>query len=370
MFRALAVLRVVVLVNAVLLNVYRIDNFQRPGWGAVVVVAMMVWTPVAWWAYRTSAWRSWWLLAVDLAVALAVLVASPLVKGAGFHATVPGFWVMGAMMAWAIMAGWRGGLVAAAVLALADLLIRQDFSQANYGNVFLLLIGGPIVGYLAESLQRMAVQRDAAERVAAAERERSRLARAVHDGVLQVLALVERRTGEAGGDLADLGRMAGEQEIALRSLIRSQSQVTQMPSDGIAEPGGEQDLAAALQRLETLPAPRVSVAAPGAAVPMPSAVVEEVVAAVEQCLSNIRHHVAPDAVAWVLLDDLGDAVEVSVRDEGPGIPAGRLDQAAAEGRLGVSGSIRGRIADLGGTATLSTGDFGTEWELTIPREAP
>jgi signal transduction histidine kinase len=58
---------------------------------------------------------------------------------------------------------------------------------------------------------------------------------------------------------------------------------------------------------------------------------------------------------------------VSVRDEGPGIPAGRLEAAQADGRLGVVDSIRGRVADLGGTAELTTGTYGTEWELTVPR---
>jgi hypothetical protein len=33
-------------------------------------------------------------------------------------------------------------------------------------------------------------------------------------------------------------------------------------------------------------------------------------------------------------------------------------------------SIRGRIADLGGTAELTTGTYGTEWELTVPRASP
>jgi hypothetical protein len=56
-----------------------------------------------------------------------------------------------------------------------------------------------------------------------------------------------------------------------------------------------------------------------------------------------------------------------VRDDGDGIPDGRLADARAEGRLGVSESIEGRLRDLGGTATLSTGTFGTEWELVVPR---
>ena len=47
-----------------------------------------------------------------------------------------------------------------------------------------------------------------------------------------------------------------------------------------------------------------------------------------------------------LVEDLPGEVVVSVRDEGPGIPDGRLAAAVAEGRLGVDRSIRGRLADL------------------------
>ena len=40
-------------------------------------------------------------------------------------------------------------------------------TQANYGNVFLLMIAGPVVGYLCGSLVAMAVDRDQALRAAA-----------------------------------------------------------------------------------------------------------------------------------------------------------------------------------------------------------
>jgi signal transduction histidine kinase len=61
-------------------------------------------------------------------------------------------------------------------------------------------------------------------------------------------------------------------------------------------------------------------------------------------------------------------VVISVRDDGPGIPDGRLSEAEGEGRLGVSESIRGRMRDLGGTALLTTAPGqGTEWELTVPK---
>jgi signal transduction histidine kinase len=63
-------------------------------------------------------------------------------------------------------------------------------------------------------------------------------------------------------------------------------------------------------------------------------------------------------------------VTVTIRDDGPGIPSGRLAEAAAAGRLGVSHSIRGRLRDLGGSAVISSvpGE-GTEVELRLPRRA-
>jgi signal transduction histidine kinase len=358
MFRALAVLRVVVLVNAVALTAYR-NNFDRPVAGWVCLGVMVGWTVYAIVTYAKPVRRTVRLLVADLGIAVALMAVTPVVKGEWFNATIPGFWVMGALLAWAVRYGWRGGLVAAVALGVTDRLIRADYDQGNYANLFLIVIGGPLVGYLAESLQQMAAERDLAQREAAAATERARLARVVHDGVLQVLALVQRRGAELGGEAAELGRLAGEQEQNLRHLIRSQDQVT-----AAGRPGTE-DLAAALGRLAARPG--VELALPAGPVDLPAPAVAELVAVVGACLDNVTRHVGADAPAWVLLEDLGDRVAISVRDEGDGIPAGRLDVARAEGRLGVSESIEGRVRDLGGTATLTTGEFGTEWELVVPK---
>ncbi len=67
--------------------------------------------------------------------------------------------------------------------------------------------------------------------IEAATRERERLARDIHDGVLQVLAMVQRRASALGGEAAELGRMAGEQEVALRSLVSA----AWCPSRGASE---------------------------------------------------------------------------------------------------------------------------------------
>jgi len=347
----------VLLLHAVALNVYRHDNFVHPVGGAACLAAMAGWTGFAIWAYDAPRRRVPLLLVADLAVTAGAVLLSPVLKGGGLSATVPAYWVMGALLAWAIHWRWLGGLVAGIAITVADLAIREHVTQANYGNAFLLLIGGPIVGFMAESLQRMAAERDRAQRDAAAAAERARLARAVHDGVLQVLALVQRRGQELGGEAGELGRLAGQQETVLRTLIREQDQVAPTAT-------GRTDLAAALLHLETRPG--VEIVTSGA-VELPSAVATELVAVVAACLDNVERHVGPEARAWVLLEGWPDRVEVSVRDEGPGIPAGRLEIAAADGRLGVSQSIRGRVEDLGGTARLTTGADGTEWEIAVPR---
>jgi signal transduction histidine kinase len=361
LFGALAVLRVVVLMNAVGLNIYRYGTFGDAPGAAACVAAMVLWTGFATWAYRVPQRRTVLLLVVDLALAVALLLSTYWVKGPDFRATMPSSWIIAALIAWAIHYRWRGGLAAGIVLAAADLSLRADLRNSDYGNAFLLILSGTIVGYLCGSLQRMATEREVAERAAAVAEERARLARVVHDGVLQVLALVQRRGGELGGEAAELGALAGEQELELRRLIQAQ--------DAPVVRTGTSDLAAELAALERLPG--VTVSTPGFAVELPAATAHELVAAVRACLDNVKVHVGDDAPAWVLLQAYPDRVEVSVRDDGPGIPAGRLESAAADGRLGVAESIKGRITDLGGTAELASGSFGTEWELTVPRlQAP
>jgi signal transduction histidine kinase len=358
MFRALAVLRFVVLLNSIVIYAWRHDGYDHPAVGGLVMAAVVGWTTFAVWAYAAPRRRRPWLLVADLAVAVAAIAISPYVKGEGLNATLPGFWVMGVVLAWAIMWRWTGGLTAGVVVSVADLAIRDDLTQKAYGNVFLLVLGGAIVGFLSELLQRTAAQRDLAERAAAAAEERQRLARAVHDGVLQALALVQRRAPELGPDGVELGQLAGEQEVRLRGLV-------QQDSRELLAPLGNLDLVQLLAALQT---PQVHVAVPGTTATMPAETASEVLAAVESCLSNVRHHVGREAHAWVLLEELGDRWVVSVRDDGPGIPEGRLEASAEEGRLGVQQSIVGRMHDLGGTATVQSGPGqGTEWELVVSR---
>ena len=237
-----------------------------------------------------------------------------------------------------------------------------SITQTNIGNAYLLLIGGPIVGFLCGSLQQMAAERDEAQRAAAAAAERARLARVVHDGVLQVLALVQRRGAELGGDGAELGRLAGEQESRLRTLIRTQDAAARRrrrPAPSTSP--------TPLARLRDC-GPASTSRCPAGAVDLPAAVGSEVVAVVEACLDNVDRHVGEGAPAWVLLEAFGDRVEVSVRDDGPGIPEGRLERGRRRGPARRARVDPGpRSATSAAPPTLTTGSFGTEWEFSVPR---
>ncbi|NNG88659.1 sensor histidine kinase, partial [Streptomyces cacaoi] len=141
---------------------------------------------------------------------------------------------------------------------------------------------------------------------------------------------------------------------------------------GAAEGADETESADLRALLAPYAGARVSFAEPGAPVRLPARVAREVAAAVGAALDNVRLHASPqpgqEAQAWILLEDEPDAVLVTVRDDGPGIPEGRLADAEAEGRLGVALSIRGRLRDLGGTADLvSVPGQGTEVELRVPK---
>jgi signal transduction histidine kinase len=178
----------------------------------------------------------------------------------------------------------------------------------------------------------------------------------VHDGAIQVLALVARRGREIGGATAELAELAGAQERALRRLVSG---------DGELQTGEVIDLVPVLRGRES---DKVSTSLPATPVLLDAAVAAEVDAAVGNALDNVAAHAGPGAHAYILLEDVDDAVVVSVRDDGPGIAEGRLDEALADGHVGIAKSIVGRMEWLGGSAKLRTGpDIGTEWELTIPR---
>jgi signal transduction histidine kinase len=184
--------------------------------------------------------------------------------------------------------------------------------------------------------------------------------------------MVQRRGAVLGGEAAELGRMAGEQEASLRTLVSGVMVPVPRAPAGTGAAGGAPADDGEPVDLRALLAPHVtadvSLAEPGAPVLLAPPAAAELAAAVAAALDNVGRHAGPDARSWILVEDEPDAVIVTVRDDGPGIADGRLAEAEGEGRLGVALSIRGRLRDLGGSAELvSVPGQGTEVELKLPK---
>lgn len=307
---------------------------------------------------RRTAWVIAEILVVVLLMASTEIVASS--QWAHDNQTWPTtLWATNATISAALQFGPAWGMLAGVAVTATNEAVK-GYLNVNLGRsatIVVELAVGLAVGMAARTALRAHDELQRAAQLSAALDERERLSRQVHDGVMQVLALVARRGSEIGGATSELAKLAGEQERTLRSWLTS----TDIDQDGDSQ---EIDLRTLLRRRES---GRVSVSLPGTPVTMHRALATELDSAVGNALDNVRLHAGPDARAYVLLEDLGDSVTVSIRDDGIGIAAGRLEEAASQGRLGISKSIVGRLMSMGGTAQLHTelGE-GTEWELSVP----
>ncbi|NSC21231.1 sensor histidine kinase [Streptomyces albus subsp. chlorinus] len=463
LWRALIGYRVLAALYALGVYAWTHGQYSSPVPGGVYLAVLACWT-FATLRYVGSAERCTVpFLVTDILLGLGGILLSPFVDGhERVGPTLPTIWVAGPVLAFALKGGWRWAAGASVLVGAANIVERGALTRSTFHNVLLVCVASVAIGYVIEVARASERTLARALQIEAATRERERLARDIHDSVLQVLAMVQRRGTAIGGEAAELGRLAGEQEVALRALVSSGVAPRRRPAPGTArraavgEDGprasaaavpegphapdaertgtGRTAAASAAGRsaageagtgtagtgtaldgapgrstagttatgagtatgadvdgyagagvdvddgalcdvralLSSYAASRVTFAEPGAPVLMPARAASELAAAVSAALDNVRKHAGDasgrEAQAWILLEDEPDAVIVTVRDDGPGIPAGRLADAEAEGRMGVALSIRGRLRDLGGTAELvSVPGQGTEVEMRVPK---
>ncbi|ONI72840.1 ATP-binding protein [Actinosynnema sp. ALI-1.44] len=360
LWSSVAILRVVTFGFAVVAVFVHQDGYQRPGLAWIVLGLIAAWTLFTVPAYLLKFGRRVAVVWADVLVTCALMYTSVWILSpqqmTEISPLITTVWVSEPPIAAAVLNGRTAGVLAGALVAVSTGLTRGALTTDVTRDAVLLMGSGFVVGLASVTARRAQERMAQAARVEAATAERERLARNIHDSVLQVLARVRKRGKELGGEAADLARMAGEQEVALRSLV-----ATTPPE---SSDDGSADLRSRLQVMET---ETVQVSVPGTPVRLPGTTVTELTSLVSEALLNVTKHAGENARAWVLVEDLGDEVVISVRDDGAGIPAGRLDQAASDGRMGVARSIRGRVADLGGTITLETAPgAGTEWEIRVP----
>lgn len=335
---------------------------------------VVLWWPIVLWGLVALAWSiaapllprpTRTAIGIELVIAcIGIFLTSEVYSAAEVSAgisTIPGVWSAAPVMAGALLSGIPGGIVAATVISVANLVQAEQASQLTWHNIFLLFIVGILVGLAVqlarESQKRLEQALSISERLA----ERERIGREVHDGVLQALAMINRR----GRDLGDEGRvladLAADQERSLRTLITRFE-----PAAGEASSGGRDEVRDLTAGLAAMRSADVDVVLPAGSVRLPAHAAREVEAAVAAALDNVARHAGPGAKAWVLLDADDRGIEVVIRDNGAGMEPDRLVRAVEEGRLGASSSIRGRMLDLGGDASWrSPGGRGTTVTLTL-----
>jgi signal transduction histidine kinase len=361
MWRAAVVYRVVTAVLSAYLIVRWRHLYAEPGVAFAVggvLLAVTAAVVIAGWSGRANRVG---FVAADLVITMALTLFTRLAQHPRqFHGGMPTLttiWAAGPVIEVGLVLGSVAGVVAAVLQFGASVIVREGQDGRTLLNGLVLVLVGGIAGYLVTLGVRAEVQRSmlAAERARADERDQ--LTRSIHDGVLQVLGLVHRRGLAAGDDWTELALEAATQEAKLRALITSTA----------IEPAaaGLRNLAA---DLTTLRSERVIVSVADATVLLPAHTADELLAVVRAALHNVDEHAGAGATAWILIEELSDRLVLTVRDDGVGVAAGRLEEAVAQGRLGVAQSIRGRVGDLGGTVTITShpGE-GTEVEIVVPR---
>jgi len=366
--RGLDVFRPLAALYAAVLTWQRHDTMLRPEVAGLVIGVMFAWS-IGLLFYRRRTVR---VVVIEVSISVVGILATLLAEtpeaiAAGQY-TIPTIWAAGSVAGGAVVAGARGGLAAAAVIVAADLVeVGGQPTQSTVHNIVLLVLLGGLIG-LAVDLARVGLLR---EEQVLLERERlherERIARVVHDGVLQSLAYIHRRGDEIGGEAAELSVLAAEQERSLRRFVSGTGapDVAADPADLRGVEGAEVDLRVLLTAHER---PDVVVAVPADPVVVDRLVAAEVDAAVAAALDNVARHAGPGARAWLLLEGDAHGIELTIRDDGAGADLADLLGAAERGRMGVSASIRGRVEDLGGTVTWSTRPGGgCVVRMTVPR---
>jgi signal transduction histidine kinase len=270
--------------------------------------------------------------------------------------------------------GLRGALLSTLAFDAGILLTRTDNIRSTFHNGF----GGDLVArvtmvFIIAGAVALTARAMAQVEALAAEAERNRIARDLHDGVGKTLggisleasslaSWIDRDPIEARRRARYVMRIseraANEVRDVIRSLRQQQSSVPLLPDvrQAVAEWGQRHG---AINVQLQLNGPDISV---------PVLIRLEVLRMLGELLDNVRRHARAERV-WVRLTLSTLGVTVAVRDDGAGFDMLQLDPWTDEGHFGLLGA-RERAWMLGGHFRLqSAPGRGTEVTIDLPLTA-
>jgi signal transduction histidine kinase len=249
---------------------------------------------------------------------------------------------------WPLWASLLAGLSFGLARTLSVWLNDIPFSTLTGSNWLSLLSTGLFGALAAVSTSYLMQRMKQAENEVALARAREDIARTLHDGVLQTLALVERRSHDP-----DLAQMAREQERELRAFLAGQS-------------NEEASLSLALlkyaTRYEKVFGGRVQVLVAEDTPQLSSDANRALAGAVGETLTNAGKHGNAQSVNVYVEPFEETGVFCSVKDDGSGFDVNSV----VEGR-GLSASVKRRIEEVGGRVEIrSVVGEGVEVLMWIP----
>lgn len=291
-------------------------------------------------------------LCLDLGAGIALLVADGWVYEAGRPQSLAGAWPVAAVLAIGVARGLWPSVAAAMMLGAARFVGLIGMAHAPgrwHANQWLSVFSTAVLYALAGAAAATVARRvRAAEDAAAEAAARERVARDLHDGMLQTLAAVQRRATDP-----DLVHLARTQEAELRTYLFTPTA------------GADDDLEAGIRRVATATTARWGIAVDTAFVPplprLDRHTVECLGAVVGECLANTAKHAGVDRVNLSVEADEAGSLLVVVRDRGSGFDPDAVT------RRGLQHSVADRITEVGGTVEISSvPGRGTEIRLRVP----
>jgi signal transduction histidine kinase len=201
--------------------------------------------------------------------------------------------------------------------------------------------------------------------------ERRRIARELHDGLLQsltgaalqleaMLSLVERDPHSARERLRDIQKLIADEQRAVRQWVDSLRRESATTSDlNLADSLG------ALCRRVSQSGLGIELLGPVGAL-VPARLRYHVYRLVQEGLSNIARHAHAER-AWVEVHSQHDRVRVVLEDNGQGFAFhGRFELGALRARARGPVSLTERIDSLAGKLVLTSSPRGSRIEMTIP----
>lgn len=319
------------------------DHLDR--WWLGVVLLLGATVASSWLSVRTSrgvtaiAW-------FEVGAGVLLLIGDALVYEVGRSQSLPWAWPAAGIIAVAIAGGIRPALAAATVVSVASFagesLLRDELQlvSATASKSALMFLAALSAAQVAAILRR-------AEAEISTARAREEMGRVLHDGVLQTLAVVQRRS-----DDDDLVALATEQERDLRSYLFGEER---MPDSLAVALRAVADDESRRHRIEVqtviaddlpeLEAPKVLALA----------------GAVREAVTNAAKHAEVTSVSLYAEPADDGGAYCSVMDRGVGFDA----ESTSAGR-GIRHSIDARLSELGGRYRIASAPGrGTEVEMWL-----